>query len=72
MEKLLRNEGRMKLVLCECGKLHITYGSATLHFDREDFLVFADSVSRLAAIVKQPSAGHTLASRQGVTTEVCH
>lgn len=72
MDKLLRNEGRMKLVLCECGKLHVTYGAVTLHFDRADFFVFADSVSRLAAIVKQPSGSHPLASKRGATTEVCH
>lgn len=38
MEKLVQKEGYMKLVLCECGRLHVTYGSVAIHFDREEFV----------------------------------
>lgn len=72
MDKSLRADRPMKLVLCGCGRLHVTCGSATLHFDREEFLVFAEGVSRLAAMVRQHPASLAPAARQGAQTEVCH
>lgn len=72
MDKVLRTDKPMKLVLCGCGRLHVTCGPVTLHFDRDEFLVFADSVSRLAAIVGQHPIGLASAARQGEHTEVCH
>ena len=32
---------QLKLNMCECGDLHLTYRSVTLHFGRADFLHFA-------------------------------
>lgn len=72
MDKTLRADGPMKLVLCGCGRLHVTCGPVTLHFNREEFLAFADTVGRLAAIVAQQPAGLAPAARQGAHTEVCH
>ncbi len=72
MDKVLQTDGRMKLVLCGCGRLHVTCGPVTLHFDHEEFLTFADSVSRLAAIVMQHPASLTPTAKQGPHTEVCH
>lgn len=72
MDKTMRTDGPMKLVLCGCGRLHITCGPVTLHFDREEFLAFADSVGRLAAIVTRQPASLAQAARQGAHTEVCH
>ena len=34
----MQRDGQTKLALCGCGKLHFTYGSVTVHFEREDFL----------------------------------
>lgn len=62
----------MKLVLCDCGKLHMTVGSVTLHFTRDEFQVFAESVRRLARIVAQPSMSQPLVSAQPSPREVCH
>ena len=39
--------GQGKLALCECGKLHFTYGAITVHFEREEFFLFAEAVGRL-------------------------
>lgn len=72
MEKTLRTDGPMKLVLCGCGRLHVSCGPVTLHFTREEFLVFADTVGRLAAMVSQHPAGLASAAKQGTHTEVCH
>lgn len=44
-----RNQRVMKLQVCECAQLHLTYGSLTLHFDQENFLRFATTVPAWAA-----------------------
>lgn len=72
MNKTLGKDSPMKLVLCGCGKLHLTCGSVTLHLTRDEFLVFAESIRRLAAIVAQPSLGQATAIPQPSSSEVCH
>ncbi len=42
---------RLKLNICECGDLHLTYQSMTFHFTQEDFLYFATHVGRMATHV---------------------
>lgn len=65
-------ENPVKLVLCDCGKLHLTCGAVTLHLTREEFLVVAESIRRLALIVTQPSGNQDLTAMQFPSTEVCH
>lgn len=72
MHKTLGKDSPMKLVLCGCGKLHLTCGAVTLHLTRDEFLLFADSVRRLAAIVAQPSMSQPLVSAQPTPSDVCH
>lgn len=72
MNKVFGKEGPMKLVLCGCGKLHLTCGAVTLHLTRDEFLVFSESVRRLAAIIAQPSTNPPLVSAQPSPSEVCH
>ena len=52
MENVLSIDLQSKVAFCGCGKLHFTYGPLTLHFDRVEFLAFADSVGRLGALVR--------------------
>ena len=72
MEKMLRTDQSMKLVLCDCGGLRLVSGQVTIHFTREEFQVFAESVARLASIVAQPSLGQAVKSTRSSTSEVCH
>lgn len=72
MKKTLGTDDPIKLVLCDCGKLHVTCGPVTLHFTRDEFLAYADSVRRLAAIIAQPSTSLVLSSAQASPMEVCH
>ncbi len=44
----------LKLNICECGHLHLTYKSITLHFAKEEFLHFATHVHQLATNVSSP------------------
>ncbi|HEY6085300.1 MAG TPA: hypothetical protein VIU63_07870 [Nitrospira sp.] len=53
MEDVMQGKGQGKLALCGCGKIHFSYGPVTLHFDREEFVLFAESVGWLGAMVKQ-------------------
>lgn len=69
MENVLRGDLQSKVALCECGKLHFTYGPMTLHFDRSEFLAFADSVGKLGALVKQAA---TVVPSHVPTARVCH
>ena len=68
----MRNDGQTKLALCECGKLHFTYGAVTVHFEREEFFLFAESVRRLSAMIKQVSAGSPLISRPASDVSISH
>lgn len=42
------NQRVIRLQVCECNQLHLTYGSLTLHFDQKEFLRFASTVRTLA------------------------
>lgn len=48
----------LKLNMCECGDLHLTYGSVTLHFSRKEFFHFASHMNRLATVVSRPPQPH--------------
>jgi hypothetical protein len=72
MKKTLGMESPMKMVLCGCGKLHLTCGAVTLHLTREEFLVFSESVRRMAVIVAQPTTNQRLVAAQASASEVCH
>ena len=72
MEHMIRGDGQSKVALCDCGKLHFTYGPVTLHFDREEFLKFADSVGRLGSQVKQAAKDSTHAFSSVSSANVCH
>ncbi len=72
VEKMFGMDRSMKLVLCDCGGLRLVSGQVTIHFTREEFQVFAESVGRLAAIVAQPSLGQAVKNTRSNTSEVCH
>ncbi len=72
MEKMLGTDQPMKLVLCDCGGLRLSSGPMTIHFTREEFQVFAESVGRLASIVAQPSIGQGSKTTRSKVSEVCH
>ena len=71
MENVMRGSGQTKLALCTCGKLHLTYGAVTLHFDRDEFLLFAESVGRMSAIARQVP-GPVLTSSLTPNANICH
>jgi hypothetical protein len=72
MENVLRGDLQSKVAFCGCGKLHFTYGPLTLHFDRVEFLAFADSVGRLGALVRQAAKDSSVVSGHVSNATVCH
>jgi hypothetical protein len=72
VEKMLGTDQSMKLVLCDCGGLRLTSGSVTIHFTREEFQVFAETIGRLASIVAQPTPGQASKTTRSKVSEVCH
>ncbi|HEX7092291.1 MAG TPA: hypothetical protein VF205_01335 [Nitrospiraceae bacterium] len=72
MENVLRGELQSKVAFCGCGKLHFTYGPMTLHFDRSEFLAFADSVGRLGALVRQAAKDSPVVPSHVSNAIVCH
>lgn len=72
MENSLYTKRQAALNVCGCGKLHFTYGSLTLHFEREEFLAFAEVVNQLAAqfrYIKDDPSSVDMSSRIGT---FCH
>lgn len=68
----MHGHGQSKLAVCGCGRLHVTYGSITLHFDREEFQVFAESIGRLASMLKRSSLGSVSAHTGSSNVHICH
>lgn len=72
MENVLRGDLQSKVSFCGCGKLHFSYGPLTLHFDRVEFLAFADSVGRLGALVRQAAKDSSVVPGHVSNATVCH
>lgn len=72
MENVLRGELQSKVAFCGCGKLHFTYGPMTLHFDKCEFLAFADSVGRLGALVRQAAKDSSAVPSHIPNATICH
>ncbi|HSL03469.1 MAG TPA: hypothetical protein VK901_08025 [Nitrospiraceae bacterium] len=72
MENAIRGELQSKMAFCGCGKLHFTYGPITLHFDRSEFLTFADSVGRLGALLRQSTKESAIAPSHVPNATICH
>lgn len=72
MKSAVRGQGPLQVVFCRCGKLHVTYRALTLHFEREEFLLCAESVGRSGAMVKPALLGSALAPGLSSGAKVCH
>lgn len=59
MRFLKQNNGRPRLTMCTCGKVHFSYGSITLHFEAEEFASFAGAVAHLFCTIRARSRRST-------------
>ena len=72
MDNVIHGNGQAALNVCGCGRLHFTYGPITLHFDRDEFQMFADVVGRLAAQVPCVEDHLGPLARVPRTETICH
>jgi hypothetical protein len=72
MENFIRRPRQTSLNACGCGQLHFTYGPITLHFEREEFLTFAEVVGRLAAQIPLASSDRKPVTRASGSDGFCH
>ena len=73
MSNVIHGNRHVQLNICDCGRLHFTYGPITLHFDRGEFQAFAEVVSRLAAQVPDvESHPDPLTMAPTRTNTLCH
>ena len=73
MENVIHGSGQAALNVCGCDRLHFTYGPITLHFDREEFVAFADAVARLASQLGQADDSRSLLATSSVYSDpICH
>jgi len=72
MEKMFGLDGATRLILCNCGGLRLASGAVTIHFGREEFQVFAESIRRLASIIAEPSLSQASLATQSSLNEVYH
>lgn len=72
MEKPIRVSGQTALNVCGCGRLHLTYGPITLHFEAIEFTLFAADVARIVAHLRRTHSGpeHPLPAEP--TGSPCH
>lgn len=72
MENFIYAKRQAALNVCGCGKLHFTYGSLTLHFEREEFLAFADVVSQLATQLRHVKDDPSSVNMSSQIDTFCH
>lgn len=72
MRKSIRTSEQSILAICDCGRLHLTYGPVTLHFHQEEFLAFTNELSRLAGFVRMIVDCQTPTPIPGQQRSVCH
>ena len=72
MDNVIHGNGQAALNVCGCGRLHFTYGPITLHFDRDEFVAFADAVARLASQLRPADDSRSLAPSSAYSDTMCH
>lgn len=63
---------QLKLNVCDCSRIHLTYGSITLHFEKEEFLAYAMQMGRMAAHVSNSAGFRRAPGLADAETTNCH
>ena len=55
----VKHRRQATLDVCGCGRLHLTYGALTLHFERDEFVQFAHELEHMSQyLTTSPGAAH--------------
>ncbi len=71
MENFIHGKRQARLNVCGCGRLHVTYGPITLHFEPEEFLAFGEALTQLVDQFRRIQRERLVPSPPGRET-VCH
>lgn len=63
---------QLKLNVCDCSRIHLTYGSITLHFEKEEFLAYAMQLTRIAAHVTNTAGFRRAPGLPDTQNTTCH
>lgn len=63
---------QLKVNVCDCRRIHLTYGSITLHFEKEEFLTYAMQLTRMAAHVSNTPELRRAPGLADAETTTCH
>ncbi|MFZ1746951.1 MAG: hypothetical protein WBO24_15095 [Nitrospirales bacterium] len=63
---------QLKLNVCDCSRIHLTYGSITLHFEKEEFLAYAMQLTRMAAHVSNTAGLRKAQGLADAKSTTCH
>ncbi len=63
---------QLKLNVCDCSRIHLTYKSVTLHFEKEEFLAYAMQMTRMAAQVSNTAGFRRAPGLADAETSNCH
>ncbi len=71
-QKVSSSHTRAMLNICGCGRLHLTYGLITLHFEPEEFLAFGEAVTQMVAQFRRIQRDQLVPSMPPKPETVCH
>lgn len=63
---------RLKLNVCDCGHLHLTYRSVTIHFEKKEFLNYAALVGQMATRVSDSANIRQTMALANIKSTSCH
>lgn len=63
---------QLKLNVCDCSRIHLTYGAITLHFEKEEFLAYAMQLTRMAAHITNTARFRRAPGLPDAENTTCH
>lgn len=72
MHSLKQPTGQTALHICACGKLSLSHGQVTLHFEPGEFTSFASAVAQLFARYREMKQTHPHNSTPSLHNDLCH
>ena len=62
----------LTLNICDCGHLHLTYRSVTIHFEKKEFLNYAALVGQMATRVSDSANIRQTMALANIKSTSCH
>ena len=72
MDNVIHGNGQATLNMCGYDRLYFTYGPITLHFDRDEFVAFANAVARLVSQLGQADDSRSVVPSSAYSDPMCH